>query len=69
MPVVKLLLYLYTVLTALGGNSLLDLVVFGRATGLHLGETLAAQTEARPATESDIEASLARDALGKQHRW
>ncbi|USD64546.1 succinate dehydrogenase flavoprotein subunit [Vibrio sp. SCSIO 43136] len=44
----------------LGGNSLLDLVVFGRATGLHLGETLAAQAEARPATESDIEASLAR---------
>ncbi|MCE1875022.1 FAD-binding protein, partial [Enterobacter hormaechei] len=44
----------------LGGNSLLDLVVFGRATGLHLGETLAAQVEARPATESDIEASLAR---------
>jgi succinate dehydrogenase / fumarate reductase flavoprotein subunit len=44
----------------LGGNSLLDLVVFGRATGLHLGETLAAQTEARPATESDIEESLAR---------
>ena len=44
----------------LGGNSLLDLVVFGRATGLHLGETLAAQAEARPATASDIEASLAR---------
>lgn len=44
----------------LGGNSLLDLVVFGRATGLHLGETLAAQAEARPATDSDIEASLAR---------
>ncbi len=44
----------------LGGNSLLDLVVFGRATGLHLGETLAAQSEARAASESDIEASLAR---------
>jgi succinate dehydrogenase / fumarate reductase flavoprotein subunit len=44
----------------LGGNSLLDLVVFGRATGLHLGEALAAQVEARPATESDIEASLSR---------
>lgn len=44
----------------LGGNSLLDLVVFGRATGLHLGETLRAQAEARPATASDIEASLAR---------
>eukprot|EP00095_Tigriopus_kingsejongensis_P000881 maker-scaffold709_size108516-snap-gene-0.18 protein:Tk00881 transcript:maker-scaffold709_size108516-snap-gene-0.18-mRNA-1 annotation:"succinate dehydrogenase flavoprotein subunit" len=44
----------------LGGNSLLDLVVFGRATGLHLGETLAAQVEARDASESDIEASLTR---------
>ncbi|MGL5800511.1 MAG: FAD-binding protein, partial [Plesiomonas sp.] len=36
----------------LGGNSLLDLVVFGRATGLHLGETLAAAAEAREASES-----------------
>ncbi|TKB48308.1 succinate dehydrogenase flavoprotein subunit [Ferrimonas sediminicola] len=44
----------------LGGNSLLDLVVFGRAAGKHLGETLAAQTEAREASESDIEVSLAR---------
>ncbi|WP_417349438.1 succinate dehydrogenase flavoprotein subunit [Ferrimonas sp.] len=44
----------------LGGNSLLDLVVFGRAAGKHLGETLAAQTEARDASESDIDASLAR---------
>lgn len=44
----------------LGGNSLLDLVVFGRATGLHLGATLAAQAEATPATEADIEASLVR---------
>ncbi|WP_133150509.1 FAD-binding protein, partial [Vibrio breoganii] len=34
----------------LGGNSLLDLVVFGRATGLHLGETLNKQAEAKPAT-------------------
>ncbi len=49
-----------SVANRLGGNSLLDLVVFGRATGLHLGETLAAQAEARPATDSDIEASLAR---------
>ena len=44
----------------LGGNSLLDLVVFGRATGLHLGEALAANTEAREASSSDIEAALAR---------
>ena len=44
----------------LGGNSLLDLVVFGRATGLHLGEALAANTEAREASASDIDAALAR---------
>ncbi|WP_419570126.1 succinate dehydrogenase flavoprotein subunit [Rheinheimera sp.] len=44
----------------LGGNSLLDLVVFGRATGLHLGEALAATSEYRAASESDLEASLAR---------
>ncbi len=44
----------------LGGNSLLDLVVFGRATGLHLGEALAATTEARAASKDDIDAALAR---------
>jgi succinate dehydrogenase / fumarate reductase, flavoprotein subunit len=44
----------------LGGNSLLDLVVFGRATGLHLGEALAATSEGRGATDSDIQAALAR---------
>ncbi|CAH0533881.1 Succinate dehydrogenase flavoprotein subunit [Vibrio stylophorae] len=44
----------------LGGNSLLDLVVFGRATGLHLGKTLAAQPDARPATDEDIELALSR---------
>ncbi|WP_445427567.1 succinate dehydrogenase flavoprotein subunit [Alishewanella sp. HL-SH05] len=44
----------------LGGNSLLDLVVFGRATGLHLGEALAATAQARDATQSDIDAALAR---------
>lgn len=44
----------------LGGNSLLDLVVFGRATGLHLGEALAATSEARPASQSDLDAALAR---------
>eukprot|EP00095_Tigriopus_kingsejongensis_P009305 maker-scaffold10495_size2187-snap-gene-0.0 protein:Tk09305 transcript:maker-scaffold10495_size2187-snap-gene-0.0-mRNA-1 annotation:"succinate dehydrogenase flavoprotein subunit" len=48
----------------LGGNSLLDLVVFGRATGLHLGETLNKQEEAKPATEADIERSLER-----YNRW
>ncbi len=44
----------------LGGNSLLDLVVFGRATGLHLGEALAATSEARVASQSDLDAALAR---------
>lgn len=44
----------------LGGNSLLDLVVFGRATGLHLGEALAATTEYRAASDSDLQAALAR---------
>ncbi len=43
----------------LGGNSLLDLVVFGRATGLHLGEVLDG-TEMRDASASDLEESLAR---------
>ena len=44
----------------LGGNSLLDLVVFGRATGLHLGEALAATSEYRSASDSDLQAALAR---------
>jgi len=44
----------------LGGNSLLDLVVFGRATGLHLGEALAATSEYRDASDSDLQAALAR---------
>ncbi|MCO4320938.1 succinate dehydrogenase flavoprotein subunit [Aliidiomarina quisquiliarum] len=44
----------------LGGNSLLDLVVFGRAVGMQLGETLAANSQARRASESDIEAAMAR---------
>ncbi|CAB0150246.1 Succinate dehydrogenase flavoprotein subunit [Pseudidiomarina piscicola] len=44
----------------LGGNSLLDLVVFGRATGLHLGESLAANSEAREASSDDVDAALAR---------
>ena len=44
----------------LGGNSLLDLVVFGRATGMHLGEALAANVEAREASASDLEKAMAR---------
>lgn len=44
----------------LGGNSLLDLVVFGRAAGMHLESALNSGIEHRSASESDIEASLSR---------
>ncbi|CAK9884467.1 MAG: Succinate dehydrogenase flavoprotein subunit [Candidatus Erwinia impunctatus] len=44
----------------LGGNSLLDLVVFGRAAGVYLQASLSEQGELRAATEDDIEASLTR---------
>ena len=44
----------------LGGNSLLDLVVFGRAVGLHLQESIAEQGDLLDATEDEIDASLAR---------
>ncbi|TVP92284.1 MAG: succinate dehydrogenase flavoprotein subunit [Pseudomonadaceae bacterium] len=44
----------------LGGNSLLDLVVFGRAAGLHLESALKDGIEHRTASESDIESSLGR---------
>ncbi|MER2492891.1 succinate dehydrogenase flavoprotein subunit [Catenovulum sediminis] len=43
----------------LGGNSLLDLVVFGRATGLYLGDALN-DYGVRDASESDLESSLSR---------
>ncbi|WP_017445578.1 succinate dehydrogenase flavoprotein subunit [Gayadomonas joobiniege] len=43
----------------LGGNSLLDLVVFGRATGLYLGDALNDYSTSE-ASDSDIEASLTR---------
>ena len=44
----------------LGGNSLLDLVVFGRAAGLYLEKYLAETGEQREASASDIEAAMAR---------
>lgn len=44
----------------LGGNSLLDLVVFGRAAGKFLGEYLTDTDTAKAASASDLEASLAR---------
>ncbi|MCF7519189.1 MULTISPECIES: succinate dehydrogenase flavoprotein subunit [Pseudoalteromonas] len=44
----------------LGGNSLLDLVVFGRAAGNFLGTYLNGVEAGKDASESDLEASLAR---------
>ncbi len=44
----------------LGGNSLLDLVVFGRAAGNFLGKYLAGTEFGKEASESDLEASLSR---------
>jgi len=44
----------------LGGNSLLDLVVFGRAAGLHIEEVMRQGVSHRDASESDIEASMSR---------
>ena len=44
----------------LGGNSLLDLVVFGRAAGLHLEKALKDGIEHRGATETDLDVALNR---------
>ena len=44
----------------LGGNSLLDLVVFGRAAGLHIQDVLGQGVSQRSATESDLEAAMSR---------
>lgn len=44
----------------LGGNSLLDLVVFGRSAGLHIEERLRGGFETTAATEDDIERAMAR---------
>ena len=44
----------------LGGNSLLDLVVFGRAAGQHIRETLGQGVNYRAASASDLEPALAR---------
>jgi succinate dehydrogenase / fumarate reductase flavoprotein subunit len=44
----------------LGGNSLLDLVVFGRAAGKYIEEMLAQGLEQRSASDSDVEQALAR---------
>ncbi len=44
----------------LGGNSLLDLVVFGRAAGVHIEEVMRQGVAYRSASESDIEAACRR---------
>lgn len=44
----------------LGGNSLLDLVVFGRAAGLYLEKALKEGVEHRDTSESDLERALTR---------
>jgi succinate dehydrogenase / fumarate reductase flavoprotein subunit len=44
----------------LGGNSLLDLVVFGRATGQYLEKTLKEGVDYREASATDIDQGLAR---------
>lgn len=44
----------------LGGNSLLDLVVFGRAAGLNIEQMLRAGIEQREASASDVEMAMSR---------
>jgi succinate dehydrogenase / fumarate reductase flavoprotein subunit len=44
----------------LGGNSLLDLVVFGRASGLFIEKALREGIELRDASDSDLEAAMDR---------
>jgi succinate dehydrogenase / fumarate reductase flavoprotein subunit len=44
----------------LGGNSLLDLVVFGRAAGIHIEEVVRAGVNQREASDSDLERASAR---------
>ena len=44
----------------LGGNSLLDLVVFGRASGQYIETALRNGLEHRPPRESDLDAAMAR---------
>ncbi len=44
----------------LGGNSLLDLVVFGRAAGLHITDALAEGMDSLEASDNDIDAALSR---------
>lgn len=44
----------------LGGNSLLDLVVFGRSSGMHIEKVLREGVDYRDPSESDIDVAMAR---------
>ena len=44
----------------LGGNSLLDLVVFGRAAGMQIEKQLREGYEVKDATEADLETAMSR---------
>jgi succinate dehydrogenase / fumarate reductase flavoprotein subunit len=44
----------------LGGNSLLDLVVFGRAAGIHIEEVMRQGVSHREASESDVDQAMSR---------
>ncbi|QGG80541.1 succinate dehydrogenase flavoprotein subunit [Litorivicinus lipolyticus] len=44
----------------LGGNSLLDLVVFGRAAGIYIEEQLSQGLEEQPVVDADIERAMGR---------
>ena len=44
----------------LGGNSLLDLVVFGRAAGIHIEEVMRQGVGYRDASDEDVDRALAR---------
>lgn len=44
----------------LGGNSLLDLVVFGRAAGMHIEQVMRQGVSHREASDSDVEAAMQR---------
>ncbi len=44
----------------LGGNSLLDLVVFGRASGIYIEKMLSSGVEQQEASDSDLELGLSR---------
>lgn len=48
----------------LGGNSLLDLVVFGRAAGIYINEALTNGISLQSSSESDVE-----QAMGRLDRW